>query len=267
MENLNKFFEANKKLWNDRTGVHVKSEFYDVAGFKEGKTSLKFIELEELSDVSGKSILHLQCHFGQDSLSLARMGAKVTGVDLSEKAIEQAKQLNDELNFDAEFICCNIYDIEKHLNKKFDIVFTSYGVIGWLPDLNKWAELISKFLKPGGMFYMVEFHPYLWAFDDDFEYFKYSYFHTGEPIEDEIEGTYTDRDANISGTDYSWNHDLAYVITCLLEKGLQLKSIREFPFSVYNVFPDMEKIGEDKFVIKKFGNKIPYLYSVKAIKS
>ncbi|MGD8779951.1 MAG: class I SAM-dependent methyltransferase [Ignavibacteria bacterium] len=266
MESNGKYFEANKKLWNDRTNVHIKSDFYDVEGFKKGKTSLKFIELEELGDVKGKSILHLQCHFGQDSLSLARMGAKVTGIDISEKAIEEAKKLNNELSLNAEFICCNVYDIEKYLNEKFDIVFTSYGVIGWLPDLSKWAELISKYLKPGGMFYMVEFHPYIWIFDDDFDYFKYSYFHTGKPIEDFIEGTYTDRNADISGTDYCWNHDLSYVFTCLMKNGLQIKSFKEFPFSVYNVFPGMEKIGEDKFVIKKFGDKIPYLYSLKALK-
>ncbi len=267
MEKSNKYFEANKKMWNDRTGIHVKSEFYNVEGFKEGKTSLKFIELEELGDVNGKSILHLQCHFGQDSLSLARMGAKVTGIDLSEKAIEEAQKLNDKLSLNVEFICCNVYDIEKHLNEKFDIVYTSYGVIGWLPDLSRWAELISKYLKTGGLFYMVEFHPYIWAFDDDFEYFKYSYFHTGETIEDYVEGTYTDGDTHLSGTDYCWNHDLAYVFTCLMDNGLQIKSFKEFPFSVYNIFPDMEEIGKDKFVMKKFGDKIPYLYSVKAKKA
>jgi 2-polyprenyl-3-methyl-5-hydroxy-6-metoxy-1,4-benzoquinol methylase len=103
-----------------------------------------------------------------DTLSLARMGAKVVGVDLSDTAIQEAKKLNNDLGLDADFICCNVYDLENHLNEKFDIVFTSYGVIGWLPDLNKWAEIIAHFLKPGGFFYMAEFHPVVWMLDEDF---------------------------------------------------------------------------------------------------
>lgn len=162
MKDYDSYYEANKKAWNSKTPVHIGSEFYDVESFKKGQTSLKFIELEELGDIKGKAILHLQCHFGMDTLSLARMGAKVTGVDMSDKAIEAAKKLNDELELDAEFICCNIFDLPKYLDNKFDIIFTSYGVIGWLPELDEWGKLISHFLKPGAMFYMVEFHPFIW---------------------------------------------------------------------------------------------------------
>jgi 2-polyprenyl-3-methyl-5-hydroxy-6-metoxy-1,4-benzoquinol methylase len=115
----------------------------------------KSIELELLGNVKGLSILHLQCHFGQDSLSLARMGAHVTGIDLSDKAIKTAQELNAELHLNAEFICSDIYDLPQHLNKQFDIVFTSYGTIGWLPDLNKWAQIIHHFLKPEGKFIFV----------------------------------------------------------------------------------------------------------------
>jgi 2-polyprenyl-3-methyl-5-hydroxy-6-metoxy-1,4-benzoquinol methylase len=144
-EQLNQIFEANKEAWNKRTGVHKDSAFYDVASFKTGKSTLNKIDVEEVGDVKGKSLLHLQCHFGMDTLSWAREGAVVTGMDLSDEAIEYAKQLSNELNIPAEFICCNVYDLKDHLDKKFDIVFTSYGVIGWLPDLDKWAEIISHF--------------------------------------------------------------------------------------------------------------------------
>ena len=148
MENLPDYLEINKQTWNNKTEVHIDSEFYDNENFLKGKSSLNAIELKLLGDFSNKKILHLQCHFGQDSLSLARLGAKVTGVDLSDQAIEKAKEFNEKLNLDAQFICCDVYDLPNHLDEKFDIVFTSYGTIGWLPDLTKWANLVSKFLKP-----------------------------------------------------------------------------------------------------------------------
>ena len=265
MKENNSYFEANKKAWNSKTPVHIGSEFYDVENFKKGKTSLKFIELNELGDIKGKSILHLQCHFGMDTLSLARMGAKVTGIDLADKAIEEAKKLNDELKLDAEFICCNIYDLPENLDKKFDIVFTSYGVIGWLPDLKEWGKIISRFLKPGAMFYMIEFHPYLWMFDDEFKYFQYSYF-LKEPIEETYSGTYADRNAEITNTTYGWNHSISEVIASLINNGLEINAMHEFPFSTYDCFPNMITTGEDKYVFKDHKDLIPYLYSIKAAK-
>ena len=137
-EHLNEYdsyFQANKEAWNKRTAIHKDSDFYDVASFKAGKSSLNKIELTELGDVKGKSLLHLQCHFGLDTLSWAREGALVTGVDLSNDAIDHANKLRIENNIPAKFINCNVYDLNEHLNTKFDIVFTSYGVVGWLPDL------------------------------------------------------------------------------------------------------------------------------------
>src|SRR5690606_20725019 len=125
--------------------------------------------LLQQTNLKDKKVLHLQCHFGQDSISLARLGASVVGVDLSDKAIEQAQHIAQELNADARFICCDIYDLPKHLNEQFDIVFTSYGTIGWLPDLDKWASVIHHFLKPGGQFIFAEFHPVVWMFDNDFK--------------------------------------------------------------------------------------------------
>ena len=257
------FLNTNKKAWNNKTLFHLNSEFYDVEGFKEGKSSLKFIELEELGDVKNKTMLHLQCHFGQDSLSWARMGAKVTGVDFSDEAIKAARSLNNELNLDAKFICSNIYDIKKHLDEKFDIVFTSYGTIGWLPDLKEWGRLISHYLKRGGIFYIVEFHIVLWMFDDDFKNFKYSYFNQGE-IEEEVEGTYADMNALLKQKEYGWNHPLSEVINSLIENGLQIEFLHEFPFSVYDVFSNTVKGKDGWWRIKGMENIIPMMFSVKA---
>ena len=159
----------NKESWNRRTESHYDSDFYDNKNFIKGKNSLNDIELDILGDVSGKSILHLQCHFGQDTISFTRMGAKATGVDLSDKAIEKAKELAEITGSDADFVCSDIYELPNVLEGKFDIVFTSYGTIGWLPNLDKWAKVIKHFIKPGGQFLIADFHPTLWMFDDDFE--------------------------------------------------------------------------------------------------
>ncbi len=173
------YIDINKQSWNNKVDFHVKSDFYDLDGFLKGNTSLNNIELTLLGNIKRKSILHLQCHFGQDTISLARLGAAVTGIDLSDKAIEKAQELSLKTHTAASFICCNIYDLPQHLDKQFDIVFTSYGTIGWLPDLDKWAYIVSQFLKPNGRFVFVEFHPVVWMFDDDFSKIGYNYFNTG----------------------------------------------------------------------------------------
>lgn len=265
MANHNQYFEANKNLWNQRTVVHKDSSFYDLAGFKAGETVLTSIELSELGVVKGKKILHLQCHFGMDSLNWARLGAEVTGIDLSDEAVKVAKQLNEELKLNAKFICCNVYDLEEHLNEKFDIVFTSYGVIGWLPDLDKWAEIIAHYLKPGGIFYMAEFHPVLWMFDDEFTHIKYAYENL-EVIVTENEGTYTDRNADIKGKEYSWNHSISEVLNALISAGLKIEMFNEHMYSPYGCFRNTIESEKGHWYIKGMEGKIPMVYSVRATK-
>jgi SAM-dependent methyltransferase len=259
------YLKENKDLWNARVPVHVESEFYEMQAFLNGKSTLKSIEAELLGDVKGKSILHLQCHFGQDTLSLSRLGADTTGVDFSEAAITKAKELNHQLKTNAEFICCDVYSLKEHLDKKFDIVFTTYGTIGWLPDMDRWADMVSHFLKPGGKFVFAEFHPVVWMFDDDIKEIKYCYFNA-EPIVIESEGTYTDRNADIKAKEYSWNHSISEVLTALLDQGLQIQAFREFDYSPYNCFRNLKKLGEDTFVFDHVGNKIPMVYALVATK-
>ncbi len=263
---MQKYFDANKTAWNKKVSYHFKSDFYNVVGFRKGKSSLQFIELEELGDVKGKTMLHLQCHFGLDSLSWAKQGAEVTAVDFSDEAIRIAKDLSIETGINADFICANIYDLKELIAKKFDIVFTSYGVIGWLPDLKKWGEIISHFLKPSGIFYMVEFHPVAWMFDDNFEKLQYSYFKSEEPIKEIAAGTYADRDADISQIEYSWNHSLSEVINSLTSAGLRIESLNEFPFSVYNCFANTVKGIDGWWRIKGLEDIIPLMYSLKAVR-
>lgn len=259
------FFGANKAAWNKRTGVHKDSAFYDLAGFKSGKSSLNSIELEALGDVTGKSLLHLQCHFGMDTMSWERQGAICTGVDLSDDAIQLANEIKRELLLKSAFICSNVYDLKQHCTEKFDIVFTSYGTIGWLPDLCKWAEIISHFLKPGGVFYIADFHPVLWMMDEQFEHIKYDYFNTAV-IAEENTGSYTDRNAPIITTEYSWNHPFSEIINSLINNGMQIIRLNEYPYSPYNCFNNQEQGADGMWRIKGMSEKMPVMYSIKAIK-
>lgn len=257
------YLEINRQSWNNKAEVHLQSAFYDLEGFLKGKTSLNPIELELLGDLQGKSILHLQCHFGQDTISLGRLGAKVTGVDLSDKSIAIAKQLAEENHVEAEFICCDLYDLPNHLDEKFDLVFTSYGTIGWLPDLDRWAKVVSHFLKPNGSFIFVEFHPVVWMFDDDFKEIAYRYFNSGPIVETET-GTYADREADLTQSYVMWNHGIGEVLNSLIKNKLTIDSFDEFDYSPYNCFQNTLEFEPQKFRIKHLDDKIPMVYAVVA---
>lgn len=262
---MKNYLKINKELWNNKTEIHINSEFYDNENFIKGKSSLNTIELELLGNVEGKSILHLQCHFGQDTISLSRLGATTVGVDLSDKAIKTAKELAKTTNTNAQFICCDVYDIPNHLNQQFDIVYTSYGTIGWLPDLDKWAKIITQFLKPGGQFVFVEFHPVVWMFDSNFKSIEYNYFNV-EPIAETEEGTYADKDANIKQESVGWNHDLSEVLNSLIKNGLTINQFNEYNYSPYNCFNNTIEVATNQYRIKHLGDKIPMVYSLVASK-
>lgn len=262
MEN---YLEVNKNSWNAKVETHLKSDFYFVEEFLKGRSSLNSIELELLGDIKGKSILHLQCHFGQDSISLSRLGAEVTGIDLSDKAIETAKELTKKCNTVTEFICTDLYSLPEVLDRKFDIVFTSYGTIGWLPDLSRWANIINTFLNPGGRFIMAEFHPAVWMFDEDFTKISYNYFNES-PIIETYEGTYADQSANIVQEYVMWNHSLAEVLQNLIQNHLEIKVFQEFDWSPYPCFRNVEEFEKGKWRIPQFGNKLPLVYALEAQK-
>lgn len=265
MNESRSYLETNRAYWDARVEAHALSDFYQMKGFREGWCSLKEPELGYLGDVRGRSVLHLQCHFGQDSISLARLGAKVTGVDFSENAIEKANEIAKQTNTNIEFICCNVYDLPNHLTQKFDIVFTSYGTIGWLPDMDKWAGIIAHFLKPNGHFVFAEFHPVVWMYDNDFKYVQYNYF-KDEPIIEFENGTYADRNAEINGESISWNHSLSEVMNALILNGLLIKSFHEFDYSPYSCFTNVVEFEKGKFRIAGFNNKLPMVYSILAQK-
>ncbi|MBD3868589.1 MAG: methyltransferase domain-containing protein [Acidobacteria bacterium] len=267
---MKRFTDANRTMWDARVPAHKKSEFYDVESFKGGAPALKPLELKELGDVKGKSLLHLQCHFGQDSLDWARRGAKVTGIDFSPRAIDTAKSLAQEMNLPATFVESDIDSLPDNLGGSFDIVFTSYGVVMWLPDIRRWGEVVAHFLKPGGTFYIVEFHPTSWIFDEESEILKvkYPYFNDGEPLALPSTGSYADPDGSTGTfTEYSWCHSLADVLNALINAGLKLEYVHEFPYTSYPQFPNLMNLQDDgTYRLKEGDGSVPLMYSIRAVK-
>ena len=268
---MNEYLKANQEIWNAWTPYHVGSKSYDVEGFKAGRETLDLIDLAGPGDVQGKSLLHLQCHFGMDTISWARRGATVTGVDFSEEGIKAARALADEIGVEATFIQSNLYELPQNLKEQFDIVFTSKGVLGWLPDIEGWARVISHFLKPGGVFYIVEVHPFALVFDerrDDQDLrLLYSYFHREAPLEFQEQGTYAARDAPVEGTAYYWIHSLSDIIGSLVRSGLSLVSFNEYPFLGWAHFPWMTRREDGNWELPGDKDGIPLMFSLKAAKN
>ena len=265
MSKYDNYFDVNKATWNKKVAVHTKSAMYDMPSFIKGKSSLNEYELRALGEVSGMSMLHLQCHFGQDTLSWSRMGVKCTGVDISDEGIAYARQLNEQLGLDAKFVCCNVLDVAHHINDVFDIVFTSYGTIGWLPDLKPWAKMIAHMLKKGGEFYMVEFHPIAWMFDYSADVPKMVHgYHQKEVIYEEYEGTYADTSSKIISKEYGWNHGLGEVVSALSQAGLNITYLNEYDESPYNVFPNLQKTTSGMY--KMNDQLYPLIFEIKATK-
>lgn len=264
---MKNYFETNKRRWNELVNIHAASEEYDLNGFLAGENSLHNIELEKLGDVSGKSLLHLQCHFGLDTISWARLGAKTTGVDFSETAIELARKIAKKTGADAEFVCSNIYDLPKVHEGKYDIVFTSYGVLCWLNDMDEWAKVINHYLIPGGVFLLVESHPFMWVFDDASEELrvKYSYWHRDKPLSWEEDGSYADENAKLTNKkSYEWQHTVSDVLNALIKAGLTIDEVGEYPELVWASTPASKRVDGEWFRIP--GDPLPQCWSVYASK-
>lgn len=265
------YFEANRKNWDDRVEPHAKSHFYNLEEFKKTKNSLLRIEQKDLGDIKGKSILHLQCHFGMDSLSLANKGAIVTGVDFSGEAIKLARSLSIELEIPATFIQSNIYTLQEKITEKFDIVFTSYGVLAWLPDLHEWAKLIHQCLKASGFFYIIDGHPYGQIFDDNEKKdlkIGYSYFTEGKVERFEDGYTYACNTEVVKNqVNYQWTHPISSIINSLIGVGLRIEYFHEYPFSEFQSHPILFEHDDGYFYFPpEFPIKTPLMFSIKASK-
>jgi SAM-dependent methyltransferase len=262
--------ESNQQLWDELTPIHERSSYYALENFKRGKLSLMPLEMEEIGDVMGKSLLHLQCHLGLDTLSWVRLGAEVTGVDFSEKSIAVANSLSDELKLRARFIHANIYEMSEVLTDEYDIVFTSYGVLSWLPDLNRWAQTIYRHMKEGGLFYIVDFHPFTGVFANESNTTDWqiadSYFHKVEPAMYKPGHSYADENSRVQSPSYEWQHPLSNVINALIQAGLTIKWLHEFPFCQYRHFSFLQKDKDGWWRINSLDSPVPLMFSVAATK-
>lgn len=198
-----------------------------------------------------------------DSISLSKRGANVTGVDFSNKAIEKAKELANILSTDTKFIEADIYNLPNIHNEKYDIVFASYGVIGWHPNVKRWLEVASGFLRPEGKLLFVEFHPLIWTMDENMQEFIYRYFNT-EPIIESGSGSYTENSNDLEITEVGWNHGLAEIVQATIDNGLSIERLQEYDYTPYNCFKNMIEIEDKVYRHEKHSDKIPYIFSLVA---
>lgn len=266
--------KSNRDMWDQWAELHAREElgFYKITEFKRGGSALHPLEIEELgADVPGKSLLHLQCHFGLDTLSWLRHGAaRVTGVDFSPRAIALARVLAEEVGLAgcARFVESSIDELPEHLTGPFDVVYTSYGVLGWLPDLTRWGQMVAHFLRPGGVFYIAEYHPFSYILDDEAPEFRISYpYFADEPMQAwPVEGTYADPGADIKGVSYEWMHTLGEVVTAVAQAGLRIEYLHEFDTTNYPFAPYMDKVGDRAYRLQQHAESVPLMFSLRAVK-
>src|SRR3954453_19204585 len=263
----------NLATWEAWTQIHVGSDFYDVKSFRDGTRPIRVrdYEIDEVGPVQGKSLLHLQCHFGLDTLSWARLGARVTGADFSQAAIGAARSLADEVAIAADFVVSNGYELPANLDRQFDIVYTSRGVLGWLPDIRAWANVVAHFVKPGGFFYITEIHPVANVFDDENVgpgelRLKYPYWEHGQPLTFAVEGSYADRSASTEGlTEHNWDHSVGEIVTALIDAGLTIDFLHEFDFMEWEL-PWLVKGDDEHWRLPASEAQLPLFFSLKASK-
>jgi SAM-dependent methyltransferase len=260
------YLTLNRRNWDERVDVHVASGFYGVERFVDGEDHLHGFESEELGDLSGKRVVHLQCHFGMDTLSIARRGAVVTGLDFSAPAIAEAQDLAERLGLQARFVEANVYDAVAALGETYDVVYTGKGAFNWIPDLSAWAHVAAALLEPGGILYLTEFHPLVQMLAEDCLEFEWPYFNTGPQVLDEP-GDYADPEAVLEhARTVEWPHPISEVICSILDAGLRLEFFHEFAESSFARFSFMDQIGPRLYRMPTGMPELPLMYSIRAAK-
>lgn len=262
-------FEANRRNWNERAAIHAASKDYNLAAFHSDPTHLSNVvafDRPYLGDLSGVSAVHLQCHIGTDTLSLARLGANVTGVDQSEASITIAQKLFADTQTQGRFEIANVYDAPATLGQQYDLVYTGVGSLCWLPNIDQWAQVVSELLKPGGQLYLREGHPMLLSLADTTDgtlQIGYPYFETTEPMVFDENATYTDGDTTIKSTrTYEWNHGLGEVVTAVLKQGLVLRTLEEHDGLEWQMFPHMVRENRQYKLPPDQRSLVPMMYTL-----
>jgi SAM-dependent methyltransferase len=271
LDRWNQAIEANKALWNELTAVHAHGETYQMTAFKDGTKQLDPLVRMEVGEVAGRSLLHLQCHFGMDTLMWARLGAQVTGIDLSDDAIALARALSREVAVPATFVQANVYDLPVGgAQEQYDIVYTSWGVLCWLPDLTRWGQIIARSLKPGGFFYIAEAHPLLNVFDSEDDatglHVRHPYYHQPDPTLFPPGRDYADQSRRLANPSYEWAHSVGEIQTALIDAGLRIDFFHEHPYLTWNYFPFMVRGADGYWRLPPEYPALPLSFSLKATK-
>lgn len=259
--------DSNRGLWDEWAAIHAEGDWYKLDAVRAGADKLRPYEVDEIGDVTGRTLLHLQCQIGTDSIAWARRGASVTGVDFSPVAVQIASELAAEVGVDAQFVVADVMKLTDHLKGSWDIVYASRGILGWLPDLSAWAKEIAQVLKPGGFFYLTDIHPIAKAVDDSSTEFRVGrpYWSRPDPIRYDVQGTYADPNAKVETTDkYLWTHSTGDLLTSIAAAGLCLEFWHEFPWSD-RPWPSLSKQGEREFLPPN-GIELPLSFSLRARK-
>jgi SAM-dependent methyltransferase len=259
----------NRAYWDERAPLHTTSDFYAMARFREGATSLRPFEIAELGDVAGRRLLHLQCHFGQDTLSWARLGAQVTGLDFAPAAVEAARALATELGVSgARFVESNVYDAPAALGERFDVVYTGLGVLGWLPDIDAWARVVADLLEPGGVFYIAEFHPFMGVLDDETGTTVARDYFPDKPTTFDEPGSYADWHLpTVHNRATVWRHTLGDILSALCAAGLRIEFLHEHQVTYFDQFYNLVRDEDGTFHRPDGLPRLPLMFSIRATRS
>jgi SAM-dependent methyltransferase len=265
--------QLNLASWESRVGIHVKSKAYDVDALVAGTRRLSDVvafDEPHLGDLNGLDVVHLQCHIGTDTLSLARLGARtVTGLDFSPTALDAARKIAAGAGHDISYVESELYDAVEALGpERFDLVYTGVGALGWLPDVTRWAQVVAALLRPGGRLYIREGHPMLWTLDetrdDELLVARYAYFETPEPMEFFSEETYTDGDEKVSAPiTREWNHGLGEIVQAVIAAGLTVTRMAEHDFCEWQALPWMVERDRRYYLAEK-PERLPLMYTLEA---
>ena len=273
---VNDYLAINRANWNDRAAAHAASPGYSFDRYATDPAFLSHtirFDRDLLGDISGQRGVHLQCHIGTDTLSLTRLGATMTGLDFSDKSLDEARRLAASAGADIPYVQSNVYDAHAAVGDGFDFVYTGVGALCWLPDVAGWARVVASLLRPGGRLFIREGHPILWALDydrkDDLLALELPYFEHPEPQVYEEGGTYVATDAEFtSNTTNEWNHGLAEIVSAVLAAGLTLTGLVEHRSVPWNALPGrMTDIGDGEWQLTDRPDRMPHSYTLQAVRN
>ncbi|GAY16900.1 class I SAM-dependent methyltransferase [Mycobacterium sp. shizuoka-1] len=265
---------TNQLWWDERAPAHAVSSDYAVRQLIDDPGALSGVvrfDSARLGDLTGLAGIHLQCHIGTDTLSLARLGARMTGLDFSPAAVAVARDIAAQAGLPIDYVQADVYRAPTVVQAgSFDLVYTGVGALVWLPDIRRWAQVVAALLRPGGRLFLREGHPVLWSVDEqrtDAIVLRYPYFEHAEPVRFDGSGTYVDTDAVFTHTETrEWNHGLGEIVTALLDAGLRLTMLVEHDSVPWDALPGRMRNTDGEWRLDEHGDRLPLSYTLQAVK-